>query len=309
MREEVYTRRRSSEPSTNKENIFASNEHVFIDTGELAPPFRFLGTSSIHLGRLNIVALVDHQGWRHIKPKLISLARENLFENSRMFMNDYGKIKTIDSVVEEWRQFINKIGYAIGNLPNINLRPEVMDELMKLRIPSETIYHGLKTAVVPLNSAIKDISELLGLFKAIPLDLHERRKLRMDATREKEKGYSNLTDEVLFATAIYDAVFEDKNTALVTRDSDMYKMLHKTLAYLRRDSTSFTRKICKAGPSIFHHKDEDVYDVYTFKNCNPAPVPPRDFEKMNGKLNDLVTNLTVKYENTLKERERSRPKN
>ncbi len=303
MPKEIYTRKRSSEPSTNRENIFASNQHVFIDTGELAPPFRFIGMHHAYLGGINAMALVDPSGWRHIKPELLSLARENLFENSRMFMHHYGKIKTIDSVADEWRQFLNKINYAIGNISQeIKSRPRVMNELMKLRVPSEYILNGLKTAVVPFNSTIKDISEMLGLFKAIPLDIHERRKLRMDAAKRKEVGYPTLTDEHLFATAIYSAIFEEKNTALISRDSDMYKMMQKTLAYLRRDSTSFTRKLCKAGPEILYHKDRDLYDVYTFKNSNPAPVSPRDFERMNGRLNDLVTDLTFKYEETRAEK-------
>ena len=53
---------------------------------------------------------------------------------------------------------------------------------------------------------------------------------------------------------------------------------------------------------ILYHKDRDLYDVYTFKNSNPAPVSPRDFERMNGRLNDLVTDLTFKYEETRAEK-------
>jgi len=171
MQKEVYGRKSSYAGAVTSSEILASNKHVYTDCNEFAPPFSQLHKGNSYLGGRNIISLLYPTNWKFMRCGLIYSAAEVMLRDAETFFYEYGKVKTVDSVRDEWKNFMKSITYAMRYLPeDIPERTNILKELGRLKEVAYWILCGMKGANVEKTPVIDNLVGLLTLFKNVPLD-------------------------------------------------------------------------------------------------------------------------------------------
>ncbi len=297
MKKEVYGRRYSSQLSVKISDVLRDNHGVYVDTNFFASPFFVFHNRYLYLGGRNIIRLISDRSWNHLRPDIIRLATDEFRREADLFVDEYGKVKTVESVVTEWKRFSKNLDDAIIHLPqDLISRAQILHDLKRLRIASDYVHTGLNRVKVDSSETIKKLALLFGIFKEVPLDKFERRKLRDEKHKRNGLNPSLPADQELFAAAVFESAFENRHCGLITRDSDLYKIMAKGAWFFSRNSTAFTRRLMKRGPRIYHCNAGDSYQLFTFKNCKPAHLPNDAVQRLNGRLDDLIRQITERYE-------------